>query len=215
MYQLTILFDSADVSLLVQGGFKVVLRKSTADQDPANVIWLASGPVPQSVVQWGSDYGLYASRSTLDQGNIITKNASVGTAYPRQSYVFGSAFTFSGPQSDPTLQQGEYKITNNYTADPWVVFGMTQEIIVDGQTRTGHPLNGQIALTRMIAIFKPLEKITIYLSDQAADGMVTAKVGQATVVQGIPTTLTYSAGMSDIAVRYDRSLGGFVVQSSA
>lgn len=103
-YQLTIVFDSADLDSIVKGQYKVTLRKSTTDQDPANVIWLAFDPLPQSIVQWDTSYGLYASTSKLTPGDIITKNASVDAAYPNRSYVLGPAFTFSAPSRTRTCQ---------------------------------------------------------------------------------------------------------------
>lgn len=97
------------------------------------------------------------------------------------------------------MPAGSYKVTNNYTSS--VVFGLTQDIVINENRRTGNIINGQSALRAMFGFFEPLEKITIYLSNLAADDMVApdlmasmTRQGRAVMMMQTPSTRWSTAG---------------------
>ncbi len=216
-FQLTAIIDTTDLTTISEIGQKIVLVKSFAPQGPANVAWVAVTPFESNAIEWAAQpYGLYASQQQDSGGVIIRSEAFQDDAQSASQYTFLENGTFQGPTADPSLQQNQYKVLNQFGST--TTFGMTQPVQANGNAYSRALLNASTVPNQNLVIFEPEDQVTIFLSTDVTAGQIieipsiatAAAASSGGVITSQATTLDFSNSVMSITVKYDGQQGRFV-----
>ncbi|MBU2699095.1 hypothetical protein Ga0466249_000174 [Sporomusaceae bacterium BoRhaA] len=199
-YSLKALIDSETVKQFNKLKQKVVIVK-TGEDSTNKLAWVTFSPFEINTVAWKENYGLYSSTNEI-QGKVKITKASFTTAVDKQSYTFENG-VFNSPTDDPALESNMYEITNNMTDYDALVFGLAQDVIANGVTFEGNPVNAITVLQNESATFIPHEKIIIYMESDTDDGMVISHIKS----QVLELDFTTDENMT---IKYDSKVGKFV-----
>ncbi len=236
-YELVILFEKQDLSLINKAREKVVLVQATSEAN-YQVVWVAFTPFERNLVTWNNEYFLYASPSlpTPDREILIVATQKVQS---QNIYTFNQDRTFSYPESEPNLNSSQYMVVNNlsYEQIPSLTFGLAQACRVNSLAEASTinsqeikplPIHATIVPSKQFAKFIPREELFILLGNNITTSMVygmsrlreneddTIKIvgnnGTSDRVESLATQLDFSQ-QHQIAVKYDANKGRFGQQS--
>jgi hypothetical protein len=199
-YNLKALIDSETVKLFNQLKQKIVIVKMGKDGS-TELAWVTFAPFEINVVSWEQIYGLYASYSET-QGKARVLKSSYTLASEKQIYPFENG-VFSVPQPDSTLGENTYEVSNKMQDYPCLVFGLAQDVVANGVSYEGNPINATKVLSNESATFTPHERIRIFMQSDIDDGMVISRIKSQSLDLDFTT-------QSDIAIKYDKAVGAFV-----
>ncbi|MEI8593212.1 hypothetical protein [Photobacterium sp. Hal280] len=198
-YNLNINIDSNDVRTINQSQQKVVLVKTVGGSSGSKVAWVTFSPFEHNEVSWTEKYGVYASSTQVQSGAQIYKTSAVNPATTEVMYPFEDG-TFGSPENGG--QSNSYGISNRYSQG--FTFGLAQSVVANGNVFEASPLNAVSVLSRQNAIFTPVERLEVFLQGNFNNGVVISQVSST----ALPLDFTNN---SDITIRYDSSLGRFVI----
>lgn len=202
-YTLNIEFDAADLPTIYKAKEKVVLIKQT---EPGNSLaWITFDPFTNNTVDWTDNYALYASKVSVEEGATIRRLANT-TASPRKRYTFNQG-AFLPPADAPQLSQGQYEVFNDYGEEPWLTFGLAQDVNVNGTAYVNSPINAAVVPYKHTAKFTPFEKIKVYLGVNMQQSLVITSVASEAL------TLDFGASSIEQSIKYVASSGRFVLNS--
>lgn len=103
------------------------------------VIWMSTLPFKNNSIEWDNNYMLYASREEVQDGVRIQK-LSEAKANDHVVYDFEAAM-FRSDGASKCVGLNEYAVHNRMKQYDCLTFGLAQEVVVNGQTRPGNPIN--------------------------------------------------------------------------
>ena len=200
-YLLKALIDSDTVKFFNVNNQKIVIVKVSGNSSTTDVAWVTFKPFEANTVAWEEIYGLYASYTEL-QGKATIVKSSYTLASDKNTYPFESG-VFSAPTSDPSLSDNTYEIANKMQEYNSLTFGLAQNVVANGISYQGNPINAQSVLPNQTASFTPHERISIFMESDIDNGVVISRV------KGTSLDIDFTS-KSEITIRYDKSVGGFV-----
>lgn len=236
-YELVILFEKQDLSLINKAREKVVLVQATHETNYP-VVWAAFTPFERNLVTWNNQYFLYASTSlpTPDREILIVAEQK---AQSQNIYTFNQDRTFSDPESEPSLNLNQYMVVNNlpYEQMPSLTFGLAQSCTINSLTKSSNinsqgikplPIHAAIVPSKQFAKFIPRKELFILLASNTTTSMVcgigglgenegdrlriSANNGTSERVESFATKLDFRR-QHQIAVKYDAPEGKFSQKS--
>lgn len=199
-FSLNLQIDAASLNQILSANLQVVVARPIGGS-PLNVAWLAFRPFQQNSVEWGDDYSLFASQSSVAPGSTI-QMMSMGAA---QS---GTLFRFADGSFSPagSTAPGTVGVVNSGPGGPPLTFGLAQNAVVNGQ--------GVGSLAE--------NAVQLFPNQQAAFGFTGATlvwVGNGrsgTVISGAgpnATQVNFGGSVNSITLSYNAGSGRFVPQS--
>ncbi|WP_346355301.1 hypothetical protein [Azotosporobacter soli] len=199
-YTLKALIDNETVKKFNMLNQRVIIVKE-AEGSGADVAWVTFAPFEINSVSWEEAYGVYASCSEME-GKAKIEKSSYAQASEKQSYAFANGI-FEPPVTDTTLGDNMYEIKNNMTDPDILTFGLAQDVVANGVTYEGNPINAVQVLSNESATFTPHERISIFMQSDLDDGMVISRIKSQALLLDF-------AKQADIVIKYDPAVGGFV-----
>ncbi len=176
-YNLSINFSPTDVQEINSANQYVTIRKEVKNELGVNgkqsVAWLTFRPFEFNLLTWETTYGVYASTTEVKSGATINKSATANPAQPRRIYNFHNG-AFNLPKLSLIEDLNAYQIKNE-TLDP-LTFGLCQGVLVNGQDYPSNPLNAVSVLAGQSANFRAIEKLTVFLTGHADNGVVLSEI---------------------------------------
>lgn len=197
-YKLNINILSTNVREINMAMQKITLVKSVGKGAGTPVAWVTFSPFETNIITWETEYGVYASSTTVQNGAQIQRTSLVGTAVTGTLNPFEEG-TFRSPISGG--KANAYSIVNKFGKQ--FTFGLTQTVHVNGEQFAGSPLNAVTALNQQTAIFEPVEKVAIFLEAQFNNGVVISDI----LSNGLTLDFTHTP---ELTIRYDESVGQFI-----
>ena len=236
-YELVILFEKKDLSLINQAREKVVLVQAT-DETNYRVVWAAFTPFERNLVTWNNQYFLYASTSlpTPEREILIVAEQK---AQSQNIYTFNQDRIFSYPEAEPSLNLSQYMVVNNlpYEEMPSLTFGLAQDCTINSLAQASNinsqeikplPINAAIVPSKQFAKFIPRKELFILLASNTTTSMVYG-IGELGKNEGDGLQISGNNGTNDrvesfatqldfhqqhqIAVKYNANQGKFNQQS--
>lgn len=179
---------------------KVIIVKETGGVY-TDVAWVTFAPFEINTVTWEQTYGVYASCSEM-AGNTKIEKSSYAKASEKQCYTFNNGI-FEPPVTDTSLADNMYEVRNHMLIPNQLTFGLAQDVVANGISYEGNPINAVQILSNESATFTPHEKIRIFMQSNLDDGMVLTRIKS----QALDLDFVKQA---NIIIKYDPSVGGFV-----
>jgi len=208
-YQLNINISAADLQTIYAAKENIVLIKSVEGEAPFS--WLSFPPFESNAVTWNEEnYSVYASVNS-DNGGIIITTFSEQAAQPSQNYTFDQSGAFLQPTQVP-IGPNAYQVTNQYSPNGNLTFGLVQTVSVNGTALDKALLNAQFVPLGQHAIFRPTTQLTIFLASNIAAGQFVDPSTETGVISQ-STTITFADGVFAATATYDAATGSFVQSS--
>lgn len=196
-YALNVLFDPSDLQELRVVGERVTLIKSTSSG--GKIAWVAFDPFQQNEVSWNESYYVYASKSEIQSGALI-KKVSFKLANSGEVYSFkNSIFETGVPGGTPI---NSYKVINVNDPPECLLFGLAQDVRVNGKKYNVNPINADPVLYNHNDEITPIEKVTIFMERKIASSMVLSDI------KGTSLEVDLTA-VPEATVKYNKLKGGF------
>lgn len=172
-YGLNIIIDSDSTERINRNNQKVTIVKQTNSsiQTANSVAWLTFAPYQDNEVTWEEQYGVYATKTELQNGAVIRKTSD-REATDSYLYTFKNN-VFDGGTSGK-ISTGIFGVENE-SGDNEVKFGLTQMANVNGTIVTS-PLNIMPVMNNQTGTFEPIETVYIFLSSSENNGTVISNV---------------------------------------
>lgn len=196
-YQLTIEFAPDDLLKIQEAGQKVAIVKGSGQYGISNVIWVAFEPLEKNVLNWTSQYGLFASSAPVRFDKVLQPTSTQHNAEPGITYPFENG-SFSPPESksSPKNYSVENRMPDNLT------FGLVQTVELNGETHGSSLVSASRIPTRSDEEFMPAERVFLFLMENAETGMMILTNRS----QGLEVKLT---SKREQVVHYDGEEGEF------
>jgi len=208
-YQLNINISAADLQTIYAAKENIILIKTVEDQAPFS--WVSFPPFEGNAVTWEEEnYSVYAS-ATTDNGGVVVTSFSEQAAQPSQNYTFDQSGAFSQPTQVP-IGPNAYQVTNQYSPEANLVFGLVQTVSVNGAAIDKALLNAQFVPLAQHAIFRPTTQLTIFLASNIVAGETVDPSTESGVISQ-STTITFADGVFTATVTYNATTGSFVQSS--
>lgn len=172
-FKLNINFTEEALKVIYKAHQKLAITKAVEGNVGKAVIWVATLPFKSNVVEWAQNYMLYSSREEVMNGASI-KKLSDTVAIDNVVYDFDSA-VFQNARPSECVGVNEYAVHNAMDSYDSLTFGLAQEVVVNGQTKQGNPINALTLPYNHTAVMAPVEKVRIFLANSVDDGIVMSK----------------------------------------
>lgn len=172
-FKLNINFTEEALKVIYKAHQKLAITKAVEGNVGKAVIWVATLPFKSNVVEWAQNYMLYSSREEVMNGASI-KKLSDTVAIDNVVYDFDSA-VFQNAKPSECVGVNEYAVHNAMDSYDSLTFGLAQEVVVNGQTKQGNPINALTLPYNHTAVMAPVEKVRIFLANSVDDGIVMSK----------------------------------------
>ncbi len=200
-YSLKALINGDVVKQFNQLNQKVVIVKE-APGNSSPVAWVTFSPFEINTVSWQETYGVYAS-NTVMEGTAKIEKSSYAQASEKQCYNFEFG-TFNAPVADKDLPSNTYEVKNAMMTPSQLTFGLAQDVVANGVSYEGSPINAVQIMSNESATFTPHERISIFMQSDLDDGMVISRIKS----QALQLDF---AKQADIVIKYEPTVGGFVI----
>lgn len=201
-YKLNINFSDAALQTIYSAGQKLALVKTVEGDSGEPVIWVATLPFENNVIEWENNYQLYASREEAIHGATISK-LSETEGITDLDFDFKDGI-FQNAQPNRRVGANEYGIHNAMNAYASLTFGLAEAVRVNGELQRGKPINAILLPYNHTAVMSPVEKVQVFLANSIDDGVVQTKEFSNVI------NLTYSGNEVEKSIRYDETKGIFV-----
>lgn len=207
-FKLQLGIDKDSLTLIRAAQQFITLGRSFAGGIP-NMIWLAIDPFENNLVEFDSDYWIYASTSRVGDNAVITLMSEVdpGPAVPGMIYPFTASAIFGPPVSAPgQLTSRTYGARNDmpHASYPALTFGLSQVATVNGTAQRRRPVSANLVLATQQIQITPSDKIFVWLqSGRSSETAIEQVSGRYTIVD-------FGAGITDIQLTYNPQSGVFV-----
>lgn len=201
-YKLNINFSDAALQTIYSAGQKLALVKTVEGDSGEPVIWVATLPFENNVIEWENNYQLYASREEAIHGATISK-LSETEGITDLAFDFKDGI-FQNAQPNRRVGANEYGIHNAMNAYASLTFGLAEAVRVNGELQRGKPINAILLPYNHTAVMSPVEKVQVFLANSIDDGVVQTKEFSNVI------NLTYSGNEVEKSIRYDETKGIFV-----
>jgi len=201
-YKLNITFPDDALNTIYAAKQKLALVKSVEGDSGEPVIWIATAPFENNVVEWNNEFQLYSSRQEAKNGATI-KKLSETKAIENHTFDFKDA-VFQSSQSEDKIGANKYGVHNSMSEYASLTFGLAASVSVNGKKEGGKPINAILLPYNHTAVMSPVEKVSVFLASDIDDGVVQTK-GYSNMIQ-----LIYSGNQTEKSIRYDTSKGMFV-----
>ena len=168
---LRIQLTSNDTREINEVGQKVTIVKEVDGTNGSRTVWLAFSPFEGNDVEWQTEYGVYASNTQVLPGATISMLSSVNPAQKELSYPFENG-TFGNPTNE--LPDMSYGVRNN--SPDLLTFGLAQAVSANGSRFDSNPLNAVPIRNSQNGIFRPVERVQVFLSANFDNGVVITNV---------------------------------------
>ncbi|MGD0152697.1 MAG: hypothetical protein ABSC17_02885 [Thermacetogeniaceae bacterium] len=196
-YILNVLFDPSDLQELRIVGEKVTLIKSTSSG--SNLAWVVFDPFEQNEIDWTEGYYVYASKSEIQSGALI-KKVSFKQANSGESYAFRNSIFETGLPGDTGINS--YKVYNLNAPPERLIFGLAQDVKVNGKKYDVNPINADPVLYSHSDVITPIERVSIFMERKIYSSMVLSDIKGTS----LEVDLT---GAPEATVKYNLLKGGF------
>lgn len=176
--------------------------KSVEGDGGDSVIWVATLPFENNVIEWENNYQLYASRQEVLHGATIAKMSETA-GITSLEFEFKNGI-FQNAQPSKAVGSNQYEIHNAMDAYSSLTFGLAEAVRVNGEMQNGKPINAVLLPYNHTAVKSPVEKIQVFMARDIDDGIVQTRE------YGNVISLTYSGNESEKFIRYDETQGIFV-----
>ena len=161
---LRIQFTPTDVIRVHEEGQKVTIVKEVRGASGSKTAWSTFSPFQFNTVRWETEYGVYASDTEVQEGNIISILSAVNPAQGNVRYPFENG-SFRAPETS-VRNESEGELT----------FGLAQTVKANDTLPTLNPVNAVSVRTQQTAQFISTEKVKVFLSAEVDDGAVLSSV---------------------------------------
>ncbi|HYG64983.1 MAG TPA: hypothetical protein VEL74_20540 [Thermoanaerobaculia bacterium] len=207
-FTLNTTFDQSALSMLYATGSNVVVAKPSSSGGTPNVAWVVYRPMPDNVMTWEEQYGIYASTSSIQNGAKLKQMSA--TPFPAGAgkvYTLQSDSNFSSPQSGGTANS--YTAINQYdnlapNGPGWLTFGLFQNATVNQSALSGNAVSAAGVPFQSTAVMTPYTTVYIWTQSQVVSNTVV------TLVTSTMTSVKFGGSVTEISLQYDQTTGGFV-----
>lgn len=195
MYTLNLRISDRDVELLEIAQERIIVAKPVGGSNP-NVAWLSIRPFQEAKITWEEEYGLYASRSEIQNGARIDQLAiSPFPIQPRAYYNFNQTFQ-PAILSPDELGPGDFGTHNLDSRFDHLTFGLHQNARVDQATMEFQPLNAVVGLQQRRLVFTPFTPVHIWTqANLASRTVITTITSQRTIAE-------FGDGVNELSFQY-------------
>lgn len=165
-FELTIEVTPVDTETINRQGKVVALARSFGGTG-AEVIWAQFAPFETNVVEWGPQFGLYASPDPVKGDSPITASSTLPLAEPGLVYPFADG-VFGTPVQSGTTET--FSIRNESTGT--LTFGLTQTVTANGSRLDSPPIDAISVPSNDSAELMPPTRVAVFLFRRVDDGVV-------------------------------------------
>lgn len=202
VYKLNVTFSDAALQTIYAAGQKLAIVKNVEGDGGDPVIWVATLPFENNVIEWENNYQLYASRQEAMHGATISKlSETAGITSLEFDFKDG---IFQNAQPSKAVGSNQYGIHNAMDAYSSLTFGLAEAVRVNGEMQSGKPINAVLLPYNHTAVMSPVEKVQVFMARDIDDGVVQTREFSNMI------NLTYSGNESEKSIRYDETKGIFV-----
>jgi hypothetical protein len=205
-YKLDVAFTKAQLETLYITGSNVVIAKPSGGGSP-NVAWQVFKPMQANTLNWGEEYGIYASTAAVVNGATLSQlsNVPVGAAM-NKLYTLEPNSIITGPASGG--QPHAYSLENRFDPKPYMTVGLFQDATVNGTDIIGNAVSAAPVMLASTANMTPYTTVYIWIQSQVVSNSVV------TSVTSPMTELRFGGGTNEMKIAYDSQSGKFLSVSS-
>jgi hypothetical protein len=199
-YRLNINFEGADLDTIYEARQRVIIVKHTAERKSA-VAWVSFTPFEHNIIDWETDFAIYASSGEVQGGATISKlSEKVGQG--QINNIFDSGY-FNATQPDNTIGANSYEVTNQNKDNYKLTFGLAQNVSVNGTTFANNPINAIVVPRGHSALMTPVEEIDVFLDANIDNSTVLSRIDSKSIA------LEYTGDTVELSIKYDSVNGVF------
>lgn len=202
-YKLNIKFTEDALKTIYKANQSLALTKTVTGNNGKEVIWVSTLPFKSNSIEWDENYMIYSSREEVQNGAFIQK-LSEARAIDNVVYDFESAI-FQNASASDCVSLNEYAVHNKMKQYDCLTFGLAQDVVVNGQTRPGNPINALTLPYNHTAVMAPVEKVKIFLANSVNDGIVLSKEFSNAI------EVEFGDGEVEKTIAYDCEKGMFIL----
>jgi hypothetical protein len=193
-YRLNVHFTGDDLDTIYACKQRVIIVKHTLEQQ-SKVAWVSFKPFAINTIDWENQFSIYASSSEIQGGAKITK-LSTCEGQCQLNTIFDRGY-FSSTKPDDSISPNSYKITNGDRDEKMLLFGLAQNVSVNGTAYVDNPINAILVPRKQFAVMTPVERIDVFLEANIDSSTVLSRIDSQSVA------LAYGEGTTELSLNYD------------